>query len=277
LGIVASDSIPLIKLINWLEEEQILDTTLVLPESDVAQTKQKFPLNSKIRSLIRHNGLQLVSSESTPLSTVILADDSYHYVLRVGSVSVLVGGSDNQIMLTLKREFEDAVNQLTDVELDILDIATLLDELERMVGRETRQEFERLLTAAEIEDLGALDEITVALIAAAQSGALLNDLSSWASEVGLASAATLSRRKSKLEDRSIIYTEKVPIDVGRPKLWLKLSEQVSAVRIKGSDLGFTSTAPSPRSIETNEKNEQETSPEPSTSSCSSENEAGGED
>jgi predicted transcriptional regulator len=41
--------------------------------------------------------------------------------------------------------------------------------------------------------------------------------------VGIASKATFSRTKTKLEDMGLIGTEKVPIDVGRPRLRLKLA------------------------------------------------------
>jgi predicted transcriptional regulator len=42
--------------------------------------------------------------------------------------------------------------------------------------------------------------------------------------VGIASKATFSRTKTKLEDMGLIDTEKVPIDVGRPRLRLKLGD-----------------------------------------------------
>jgi DNA-binding MarR family transcriptional regulator len=41
-------------------------------------------------------------------------------------------------------------------------------------------------------------------------------------DTGVASKATFSRVKTRLEDRDLIETEKVPIDVGRPRLRLVL-------------------------------------------------------
>uniref|UniRef100_UPI001E4BF87B transcriptional regulator TbsP domain-containing protein n=1 Tax=Halegenticoccus soli TaxID=1985678 RepID=UPI001E4BF87B len=38
------------------------------------------------------------------------------------------------------------------------------------------------------------------------------------------SKATFSRTKTRLEDMGLIDTEKVPIDVGRPRLRLKLGD-----------------------------------------------------
>lgn len=241
LKITASDSFPLIELIEWLEESDCSGTELVLPQSMVRQVKQTFPLNSRLASLIQQKNLQIYSSSTTPLPTIILTDTIFHHLLRVGSVGVFVDGSESKTITTLKTEFDHIVDQSTPIELDILDIGTLLDRLEKTVDTETRREFERLLRAAQLENLGALDEISVALIAAAQSGALLNDLGKWAEDVGFASKATFSRRKKKLEEQGVIYTEKVPIEIGRPKQRLKLAEHISAVRIKGDDIGFSST------------------------------------
>jgi hypothetical protein len=69
------------------------------------------------------------------------------------------------------------------------------------------------------------DEVTISLILAARNGELLYDISKWGEDVGLASKATFSRTKSALEDLGLIATEKVPIDVGRPRLRLKFADE----------------------------------------------------
>ncbi|MFW6153464.1 MAG: hypothetical protein ACOC42_03805, partial [Halobacteriota archaeon] len=52
---------------------------------------------------------------------------------------------------------------------------------------------------------------------------LLYDVSKWGEDIGLASKATFSRKKSELEDAGVIDTEKEYIDVGRPRLRLKFA------------------------------------------------------
>uniref|UniRef100_UPI001E507812 transcriptional regulator TbsP domain-containing protein n=1 Tax=Halegenticoccus soli TaxID=1985678 RepID=UPI001E507812 len=47
------------------------------------------------------------------------------------------------------------------------------------------------------------------------------------------SKATFSRTKTRLEDMGLIDTEKVPIDVGRPRLRLKLGDD----RLRRADAG----------------------------------------
>jgi hypothetical protein len=71
-----------------------------------------------------------------------------------------------------------------------------------------------------------LDEVTLTLLAAARHGELLYEISKWGEDVGLASKATFSRSKSDLEDAGVVRTEKVPIDVGRPRLRLRLVDDL---------------------------------------------------
>lgn len=55
--------------------------------------------------------------------------------------------------------------------------------------------------------------------------------------MGLVNKATFSRTKGRLEEQGAIATEKVPIDVGRPRLRLRLGDQLRDDEI--SDLPAT--------------------------------------
>jgi hypothetical protein len=55
-----------------------------------------------------------------------------------------------------------------------------------------------------------LDEVTISLLVAAKNRELLYDISRWGEDIGLASKATFSRTKTRLEDNGLIETEKVP-------------------------------------------------------------------
>jgi len=70
-----------------------------------------------------------------------------------------------------------------------------------------------------------LDEVTVSLLVAAKNEALLYDISKWGEDTGVASKATFSRTKTQLEEKGLIETEKVPIEVGRPRLRLTLADR----------------------------------------------------
>lgn len=67
------------------------------------------------------------------------------------------------------------------------------------------------------------DFIEVCLLLAARNEGLLYDIGRWGEDTGIASKATFSRSKTELEEAGLIDTEKVPIDVGRPRLRLGLA------------------------------------------------------
>ncbi|WP_256370423.1 DUF5821 family protein [Halorubrum sp. SD690R] len=48
----------------------------------------------------------------------------------------------------------------------------------------------------------------------------------------MASKATFSRAKSALEDAGLIETEKVPLDIGRPRLRLIATDELATADLK---------------------------------------------
>ena len=99
---------------------------------------------------------------------------------------------------------------------------TLGDEF----GPDVRADFERMRAALGTQrGDGEIDEVVVSLLAAAKNEQLLYDISTWGEHVGVASRATFSRKKATLEEGGLIDTEKVPIDVGRPRLRLLLGDE----------------------------------------------------
>lgn len=105
-------------------------------------------------------------------------------------------------------------------------ISRVRETLAAEIGADVADDFDAILAElpAARGDGEGLDEVTISILAAARHGVLLYDISRWGEDVGLASKATFSRTKSRLEDSEVIRTEKVPIDVGRPRLRLRLTD-----------------------------------------------------
>lgn len=106
-------------------------------------------------------------------------------------------------------------------------ISRVRNTLEAEIGDAAEQDFSQILESIDSArgDGQDLDEVTISLLVAARNEALLYDISKWGEDVGIASKATFSRTKTELEDQGVIETEKVPIDVGRPRLRLKLANE----------------------------------------------------
>jgi hypothetical protein len=237
--LVVSDFELVLNAVDYLWTDDTVHFDLLIPESEARNVRLNFPLNAQISELVAQDRLSISSSDTTPLSTVILDGSDIHMLVQLGQTEAFATSTDDELQTRLDAEFRRISESAELVTPDILPWSELLARLQDIVDSETRHEFKRLIEAARIENVGALDDISVAIVAAAHSGALLNDLNKWAEEVGLASSATFSRRKQNLEESKIIYTEKVPIEVGRPKLRLRLSDAVSEVEVQGEDLDIT--------------------------------------
>jgi hypothetical protein len=108
------------------------------------------------------------------------------------------------------------------------------ETLEAELGEATAADFDAVLSSLEAArgDGDGIDEVTASLLVAAKNEDLLYDISRWGEDVGIASKATFSRTKSRMEDAGLIETEKVPIDVGRPRLRLRLADD----RLEAADV-----------------------------------------
>ncbi|AGN01910.1 hypothetical protein L593_09825 [Salinarchaeum sp. Harcht-Bsk1] len=106
-------------------------------------------------------------------------------------------------------------------------MSTVREELSTDLDASVQEDFTGMLDSLETArgDDEDLDEVTVSLLAAAKNESLLYDISRWGEDTGVASKATFSRTKSSLEDAGLIETEKVPIEVGRPRLRLTLADE----------------------------------------------------
>ena len=137
--------------------------------------------------------------------------------------------------------FETAWERAEPYTLRTPSLARVRETLESELGEATAEDFDAVLSALEAsgETGTELDEVTISLLVAARNEDLLYDISKWGEDVGIASKATFSRTKSWLEEAGLIETEKVPIDVGRPRLRLKLADD----RLKGVETDeFVNTA-----------------------------------
>ena len=154
-------------------------------------------------------------------------------LVTASSVVAVVNGADQVAGLTTDDDafIEDANDRLSAAwdSADPYDLRTppltrVRTTLGSELGASTAEEFDSVFAAIEASG-GSMDEVTVSVLAAARNEDLLYDISKWGEDVGIASKATFSRTKTRLEELGVIETEKVPIDVGRPRLRLRIADE----------------------------------------------------
>jgi len=160
------------------------------------------------------NAAFLVSAESV-ISLVVTPD-------RAGGLATI----DAAFVETTADHYEKRWSTAPEFTLRTPPRSEVMETLESDIGPGAARDFEAVLDSLESArgDGDGLDEVTISLLVAARNGELLYDISKWGEDVGLASKATFSRTKTQLEEQGLLGTEKVPIDVGRPRLRLLFAD-----------------------------------------------------
>ena len=184
--------------------------------------------------LVGSSAADLVSDGTLEMRTLVEDEDNSLLVSEQAVMALVTAGDSVGALATEDREFVDAVVAAYEeawanaepYNLRTPAISHVRETLAEEIGAATRDDFDAVLAALETArgNGDGLDEVAISLIVAAKNDVLLYDISKWGEDVGIASKATFSRTKTWLEDVGAIDTEKVPIDVGRPRLRLKLGD-----------------------------------------------------
>jgi hypothetical protein len=178
---------------------------------------------------------ELIAGDTLSLRTT---DDLFENGLVVTEEAVisLVGAGERVAgLLTDNRELVDSAREhwssvweaATEFSLRTPTRSRVEESLRAEFGPDVESDFWTMLDALGTarSDGVRLDEVTVSVLAAAKHKALLYDISKWGENVGVASRATFSRTKNRLEEEGLIETEQVPIEVGRPRQRLLLGDE----------------------------------------------------
>ncbi len=212
---------------------------MLADERTLKDVMDDFIVASNAADLIADDVLELRTLEEAPENSLLVADDAVVAIVHAGD---RVGG-----LVTDDQEFVDAAYETyaerwedaTSFNLRTPPISRVRETRLEEIGPDAEEDFTAILESLETArgDGEGLDEVTISLLVAAKNEALLYDISKWGEDVGIASKATFSRTKTKLEDMGLLDTEKVPIDVGRPRLRLKIGDD----RLREADNGQLAT------------------------------------
>jgi len=198
---------------------------LLADESVLKSVMEDFVVASTVADLVEMEDLSIRTLDDD-------ADDNALVITPTAVLSIVSAGDRVAALSTDDASFVDTARDSYEARFEAAPAfgfrtpplsrvrGTLADE----IGEAARDDFDAALDSLDGIDGAGLDEVTVSLLVAARNEVLLYDISKWGEDVGIASKATFSRTKTRLEDRGLIATEKVPIDVGRPRLRLKLGD-----------------------------------------------------
>jgi hypothetical protein len=185
-----------------------------------------FIVASTTADLVEEGRLSLRTAEDIPPETVFITPDRVVALVSLGEDTAGISTDEPDYVTEATADLEALWAAAESYSLRTPAMTRVEETLSDAVGDEVEGDFAAMLSSMETArgDGDGLDEVTVSLLAAAKNQVLLYDISRWGEDADVASKATFSRTKSTLEEKGLIETEKVPIDVGRPRLRLKLAD-----------------------------------------------------
>ena len=199
---------------------------LLADERTLKDVLDDFIVASNAADLVDDGVLEIRTQEAAPQNALAITDDAVVALVEAGDRFAGLGTQDESFAGVAREAYTAEWEAAEPFGLRTPALSVVTETLESDIGPTAEADFSDILNSLETArgDGDGLDEVTISLLVAARNEALLYDISKWGEDVGIASKATFSRTKTRLEDMGLIDTEKVPIDVGRPRLRLKIAD-----------------------------------------------------
>lgn len=183
-----------------------------------------FIVASMIADLVAEDKLSIRTLSDVPHSSVLLTESYVVSLVESGEQTAGLVTTEESFVSSAYTEYRQRWDDADAFTLRTPALSHIRETLAEDIGPSAVDDFDTVLETLDTARGGGdgLDEVTIALLVAANNGELLYDISRWGEDIRLASKATFSRSKNRLEAKGLIETEKVPIDVGRPRLRLML-------------------------------------------------------
>jgi hypothetical protein len=214
---------------EWSEEETLPTMTVVSDHGPLSLLRREFMLAGRAANLIDADTLTLRErgdgdSEDNEDTPWIVGESLYVPVVIDGEVYV-ERVADESLRADAGAAFE---RSLADAELFPLrtpPLKRVVTTVEDRFGPKMHEDMAETLRVADgLRDATEFDAVTATLIVAAHNNLLHYEVGKWIEDVGIASRATVSRRKNALEESEVIDTEAVQEGFGRPRQRLVLQD-----------------------------------------------------
>lgn len=215
-------------LVDVLAGQEEPPTVQTLAHEDSLKAAfEDFIVASNAADQIETGNLTLRVIDERAENTLLVTNDRVLALVSAGSAVAGLAGDTEPFVSSTAERFREAWDEANEYSLRTPALSAIRAELGDELDPDVEGDFTGMLDSLETArgDGDGLDEVTLSLLAAAKNESLLYDISRWGEDVGLASKATFSRTKTDLEEQGLIETEKVPIDVGRPRLRLKIADE----------------------------------------------------
>ncbi|EMA55746.1 transcriptional regulator TbsP [Halococcus salifodinae] len=200
---------------------------LMTEESVLKALRSEFELASMAAELVAAEALSLRTTDEPFENALVITEKTMISVIPSERTVAGLVSDDGEFVDAVAERWRNVWEAGTEFGLRTPAWSQVADSLTTEFGADMEADFEAMIRAVATPrgTESALDEVEVSVLAAAKHEKMLYDVSTWGEDVGVASRATFSRVKNRLEDQGLIETEKEPIEVGRPRLRLLLGDE----------------------------------------------------
>lgn len=201
-------------------------TRMLLNDKVLKIVQEEFWLASSLVELLEteHHEARVTMGRDNEL---LLAETKLWNLITIDSEINIVSSDESQSSIAgnIYEHYAARWSEYEHVSMRIPPLDHVRSSLRESFGDEFESEFLEMIQRSTSQKIGdGIGVTAICLLLGARHGELLYDISKWGEDSGVASKATFSRMKNTLTDAGLIDTEKVPIDVGRPRLRLLLSD-----------------------------------------------------
>jgi hypothetical protein len=213
-------------LIEQLDDVEEPPRVRLLASNDILKwVREDFLLASAATELVAADTLALRSLSAPAPNQLLITDSRVFSIVHAGSLTACTATDDAEFVSNARTKYTDAWEEAQEFVLRTPARSRVSETLSEEFNPDVEADFTAILDELGSTRSGDFDAVATALLAGAKHGVQLFEISRWGEDVGLASKATFSRQKNRLEEVGLIDTEKIPIDVGRPRLRLLLDAE----------------------------------------------------
>ncbi|PSQ17485.1 hypothetical protein BRD00_07195 [Halobacteriales archaeon QS_8_69_26] len=208
-------------------EDEPPEVRMLADGTILRRVMEDFIVASSAADLVADGTLEMRTQDGLSENPTVVTGDVVMAVVSAGGDVAGLTTVDDDFVGTAVDSYDEAWTAAEEFDLRTPPLSSVRETLASDVGADTEEDFSDVLSSLETARSGGdgLDEVTISLLVGAKNEQLFYDISRWGEDVGVASKATFSRTKNELEESGIIDTEKVPVDVGRPRQRLTIEDE----------------------------------------------------
>ena len=186
---------------------------LLSTERALRQGLRDFSLASQAAELIETGRLKVRSADDLPGPPIVVTDSRVIRFVSLGEEVYLLETDDTGFVAAAYDHFTEVWAAGAEYSVREPPLTTVRTRFEETFGPEGLEEFDAMLGSPQGDGIDVVSRLV-----------LLYDIGTWGEDVGIASRATFSRRKARLERAGVLTTEPVHREKGRPRQRLLLAD-----------------------------------------------------